>query len=101
MTAQRNSHQTTDQIELSALRSLKELPPLRFEWDRLTVADKRNGMFRGYAWNVLWLQHFAPQAKPHILKLSAKSGELMGLASFCETTYRDRFFQHPALGFTG
>jgi CelD/BcsL family acetyltransferase involved in cellulose biosynthesis len=87
-------------VQVEVVRRREDLPRLRPAWERLAAADRRDGFFRGYAWNVLWLHHVAPDATPHVLTVSHK-GELVGLAPLCETVHVDRYFRLPALAFAG
>ena len=55
MDAQDNPALSSDPIDLSVLGSVEELARRKSDWDRLAATDRRDGMFRGYDWNVLWL----------------------------------------------
>ena len=101
MDAYHDSHQTSDRIEFSILSTQEDLAGLRSDWDRLASADKRDGLFRGFAWNVLWLKHIAPEATPHVLKMTSETGEVVGLVPLCQRTYKDSLFRFRSLGFTG
>lgn len=90
-----------DQIDLSVLSSMEELAGLKSDWDRLAATDSRDGMFRGYDWNVLWLKHMAPQVTPHVLEIRRASGEVVGIVPLCRRTYKDSLFRFRSLGFTG
>ena len=48
-----------DRIDLSILSSLEDFARRKSDWDRLAATETREGMFRGYDWNVLWLKHMA------------------------------------------
>ncbi len=50
---------------------------------------------------MLWLKHIAPEAVPHVLRMTNDRGEVVGIAPLCETVYADRFFRLRSLGFTG
>ncbi len=88
-------------IEVSVLQTREEIVPLKPDWDRLAAGEKQDGVFRGYAWNTLWLKHIAPEAVPHVLKMTNERGEVVGIAPLCERGYEDRFFRVRSLGFTG
>jgi CelD/BcsL family acetyltransferase involved in cellulose biosynthesis len=91
----------SDRVELSILQSANELVELKADWDRLASAQRRDGMFRGYPWNVLWLKHIDPRAIPHVLKMRSGSGEVVGIVPFCRQTYKSYLFRLKSLGFTG
>jgi CelD/BcsL family acetyltransferase involved in cellulose biosynthesis len=101
MDAQDYPAQPPDQIDLSVLSSVEELARRKSDWDRLAATDKRDGMFRGYDWNVLWLKHMAPRVTPHVLEITRASGEVVGIAPLCQRTYKDSVFRFRSLGFTG
>jgi len=94
------SDKSTLAADLRILRTFEELEAVRGAWDALAAEDDVLGIFRGYDWNVLWLRHVAPDARPHVLTLTA-GGELVGLASLCETVYADHGFRLPGLALTG
>ncbi len=101
MDAQDNPALSSDPIDLSVLGSVEELARHKSDWDRLAATDRRDGMFRGYDWNVLWLKHMAPRVAPHVLEITRASGEVVGIAPLCQRTYTDSVFRFRSLGFTG
>ena len=88
------------EARVAVFRRPEDLPALRADWERLAAHASRDGLFRSYAWNALWLRHFAPQAVPHIVTVS-RGGETIGLAPLCDTSYSARFIRIRALGFAG
>ncbi len=90
-----------DQIDLSVLSCVEELARRKSDWDRLAATDRRDGMFRGYDWNVLWLKHMDPRATPHVLEIRRASGEVVGIVPLCRRTYKGSVFRFRSLGFTG
>jgi len=101
MDARDHPSRPPDQINLSVLSTLEDLARRKSDWDRLAAADSRDGMFRGYDWNVLWLKHVAPQVTPHVIEITRRSGEVVGIVPLCRRTYKDSVFRFRSLGFTG
>jgi CelD/BcsL family acetyltransferase involved in cellulose biosynthesis len=91
----------SEPLALTVLKSADELVELRTDWDRLASAQRRDGMFRGFHWNTLWLKHIAPRAIPQVLKMRTGTGEVVGIVPFCRQTYKRHLLRLRSLGFTG
>ncbi len=78
---------TTGDLRLRVETDLSRIDALAESWNRL--AERRS--FHRWEWHGAWLRHFGGGTRPRVLVVSDQSGNVMGIAPFCQT-------RRPAMG---
>ena len=74
---------------------------LTARWDELANEDLRDGFFRTSGWYRAWMEHIRPDAKPFILIVRENGGKIVGLAPFCQFSYRNLGFSLKGISWAG
>jgi CelD/BcsL family acetyltransferase involved in cellulose biosynthesis len=88
-------------MKVELLTGWEAIGKIAARWDELANEDPRDGFFRTWGWYRAWMEHIRPDAKPFILVIRENGGKIVGLAPFCQFSYRNLGFSLKGISWAG